>query len=121
VFAGIPEPDQVALLLDTVTYKAENDAALNALLEAYVARDLGRIAAVVAAMAGATDDPLYDRFMDRLKTQRDALMFERLQPMLAEGRLFVAVGALHLTGEGGLLDRFREAGWQVLPADGPPA
>jgi uncharacterized protein YbaP (TraB family) len=41
-------------------------------------------------------------------------MAERAAPLLAAGGAFIAVGALHLSGEGGLIERFRAAGYRVV-------
>ena len=37
-------------------------------------------------------------------------MAERAAPLLASGGAFIAVGALHLTGKDGLIERFRADG-----------
>ena len=44
-------------------------------------------------------------------------MATRLAPLLAQGGVFVAVGALHLPGETGLVEALRGAGWRVTRAD----
>ena len=41
-------------------------------------------------------------------------MAERAAPLLAKGGAFIAVGALHLTGKNGLIERFRAAGYRVV-------
>jgi uncharacterized protein YbaP (TraB family) len=40
-------------------------------------------------------------------------MVERLQPLLQKGRLFVAVGALHLPGEQGILQQLEDMDYRV--------
>ncbi|RLA04876.1 MAG: hypothetical protein DRQ60_03605 [Gammaproteobacteria bacterium] len=40
-------------------------------------------------------------------------MVERLLPILKEGKAFIAVGALHLPGESGLLQRLHKLGYQI--------
>ena len=40
-------------------------------------------------------------------------MMDRAAPLLAEGGAFIAVGALHLSGKGGLVERMRGAGYSV--------
>jgi uncharacterized protein YbaP (TraB family) len=43
-------------------------------------------------------------------------MAERIAPMIAAGNCFVAVGALHLPGEGGILDRLADQGFGIRAA-----
>jgi hypothetical protein len=52
-----------------------------------------------------------DEFMRVLLVDRNAVMAERAAPLLAAGGAFVAVGALHLTGKAGLVERFRADGY----------
>ncbi|WP_294642182.1 TraB/GumN family protein [uncultured Aureimonas sp.] len=65
----------------------------------------------------ATSLAVTQAFEDRVVHRRNALMAERLQPFLAKGGRFVAVGALHLPGETGLVAALRRAGWTVTRAD----
>ncbi len=41
-------------------------------------------------------------------------MAARAAPLLAAGGAFIAVGALHLSGKNGLIERFRAAGYRVV-------
>jgi len=117
VFADMTEDDQIALLASVVGNKAANDAAFHDMLEAYVARDLGAIDRLSRAADGMMDELMLERVMHRLKVERDARMFEGLQPMVDDGGVFAAVGALHLTGDTGLLQRFADAGYAVTAID----
>ncbi len=54
-----------------------------------------------------------DEFMRVLLLDRNAVMAERATPLLASGGAFIAVGALHLSGKDGLVERFRTAGYKV--------
>jgi len=54
------------------------------------------------------------RFDDLLLVGRNQTMAERAAPLLAKGGAFVAVGALHLPGKGGLIARFRAMGYRVV-------
>lgn len=40
-------------------------------------------------------------------------MMQRAAPLLANGGAFIAVGALHLSGKDGLVERMRGAGYRV--------
>jgi uncharacterized protein YbaP (TraB family) len=54
-----------------------------------------------------------DEFMRALLQGRNARMAERAVPLLASGGAFIAVGALHLAGKDGLIERFRAEGYTV--------
>ena len=68
---------------------------------------------------GAEMDPAaMVAFEEAVITERNRLMAERAAPILAEdaaGGAFVAVGALHLPGEAGLVARLRDTGHTVEP------
>jgi uncharacterized protein YbaP (TraB family) len=53
-------------------------------------------------------------FDDLLLIGRNETMAERSAPLLAKGGAFIAVGALHLPGKGGLIARFRALGYRVV-------
>jgi uncharacterized protein len=54
-----------------------------------------------------------DEFLRLLLSGRNATMAERAAPLLKEGGAFIAVGALHLPGKDGLIERFRALGYTV--------
>ena len=57
--------------------------------------------------------PLNEVFAQRLLFDRNVRMFERMQPQLRAGNAFVAVGALHLYGEKGILSLLQRDGYRV--------
>jgi uncharacterized protein YbaP (TraB family) len=114
VFDGLPLPDQVALLQDTVNTQADLEKEFEALHRAYLARDLGAIMSI-GEKHKPGDERLYDEVMDRLLAKRNLRMVERMAPILKQGGAFVAVGAAHLPGESGLLYRLEKAGYRVTP------
>ena len=61
-----------------------------------------------AAMAATMDET-----EDALVVVRNHRMHERLLPLLAAGNAFVGVGALHLSGEIGLVELLRGSGYTV--------
>ncbi|BDA86797.1 hypothetical protein Sa4125_43390 [Aureimonas sp. SA4125] len=56
-------------------------------------------------------------FEKRLVTDRNHLMAERLEPLLQRGGAFVAVGALHLPGDEGLVALLRAKGYRLTRLD----
>jgi hypothetical protein len=113
-FDGLSLSDQVSLLAHTIANASELDDQINELLNTYLTRDLDALVALEVKHRPA-DDSAYRAFMDRLLRQRNLRMLERMAPRLKEGNAFIAVGALHLPGEEGLLRLLRRAGYRVTP------
>ena len=56
-------------------------------------------------------------FEQRIILDRNKVMAERAAPILAQGNVFIAVGALHLAGDQGLVELLRKQGFTVTAAD----
>ena len=74
------------------------------------------ILAVADAVGGLSEAEraAENEFMRALLQGRNAIMAERAAPLLVSGGAFVAVGALHLSGRTGLIERFRAMGYTVI-------
>jgi uncharacterized protein YbaP (TraB family) len=59
------------------------------------------------------DNTLYETLTDRLLTRRNRLMTERMQAALEAGSAFIAVGALHLPGEEGILALLERRSFEI--------
>ena len=59
----------------------------------------------------------YADFEKTLIDERNLHMVEAMEPLLEKGNGFVAVGALHLPGEKGIVETLRARGWSVTRAD----
>jgi hypothetical protein len=113
IFEGMSMDDQVALLRDAVAQFSGIAALHQQLLDAYKQQDLAAMLAINEAALEAGDRRFADEFQRRLVTDRNRHMAERLRPYLSEGRAFVAVGALHLPGDEGLLNLLERQGYTV--------
>jgi uncharacterized protein YbaP (TraB family) len=113
VFDSMSEEDQVTLLKDAVDNFPELDAMHAELLAAYMQRDLGGLLAINEVAMQAGDQRLAKDFQRRVIDERNHRMAERMQPYLQQGKAFVAVGALHLPGEEGLLNLLEQQGYTV--------
>ena len=51
--------------------------------------------------------------IERLLDDRNAVMVERMTPLLKEGNAFIAVGAAHLPGRAGVLQMLVDQGYKV--------
>ena len=58
-------------------------------------------------------DVAAESFNERLIDDRNRVMAARIAPLLRDGGAFVAIGAAHLPGEGGVLARLTERGYSV--------
>jgi uncharacterized protein YbaP (TraB family) len=52
---------------------------------------------------------------ESLLDERNNQWIEQLPKLMKEQSLFVAVGALHLTGESGLVNQLRKKGYTLTP------
>jgi uncharacterized protein YbaP (TraB family) len=109
------EPDQAMLLRQAVAEYERLPRYIGRMVEAWLARDLAGMRRIgeEAAGSGAEARRLYETFSRRLLTERNARMARRMQERLKEGGAFVAVGALHLQGESGVLAELERRGWRV--------
>ena len=113
-FDSIPLPSQLALLKHALDHAEELDAQLEAAIQAWLARYLAGLSKI-GAQSGGDDAELaghYAVLSRKLIENRSVLMAHRLFLPLAHGRVFVAVGALHLYGSKGLLALLREQGYR---------
>jgi uncharacterized protein YbaP (TraB family) len=111
----IPLETQLALLRHALAHRAELEAEIEPTTRAWLARDLAALVRINRAAAGG--DPEFARHYAALTRalvdDRSALMAYRLFLPLKHGGVFVAVGALHLHGAGGLLALLREQGYHL--------
>ena len=109
-------PD-VATTLLTLTARDPglNDNLYATMLRLYRESRPAEILAVSDALGGLSESEraAQDEFMLALLQGRNATMAERAAPLLASGGAFIAVGALHLAGKSGLVERFRAQGYTV--------
>lgn len=113
VFAGLAEADQVALLDAALALNAQVDRLYEDMKRAYLAGDLDSLHLIAETQQAATDPALEALLEDRLITARNHRMAERLTEHLTRGGAFVAVGALHLSGDTGVLHLLEQRGYRV--------
>lgn len=95
---------QQRLLWEAVCNRSINEQAIVEQTQAYLADDVQALYQA-ASRFQASDPALGERLLQVFVTQRNAAFWAKLAPELEQGGVFVAVGALHLFGEGGLLER----------------
>ena len=109
VFESMSEPDQLTMLREVVCHYGTFQQELGEMVDAYVARDL----AALVAQATRYESVEKDTFMEKLLWERNRRMAARIAPLLASGPAFIAIGALHLPGERGVLHLLEQQGYRV--------
>jgi uncharacterized protein YbaP (TraB family) len=104
-----------ALLTLAAREPGMNDDLYATLLRLYSESRPAEILPISDAIGGLTEAEraAQDEFMIGLLVDRNSVMAERAAPLIAAGGAFIAVGALHLTGKDGLIERFRADGYTV--------
>lgn len=113
VFTGLSREEQGSLLHDVLENLPNYPVQYEKLLAAYLDRDLEQLMALSIADLIAGDSALSQKLRTRMLVRRNLRMVERMVQQLERGRIFVAVGALHLPGEQGLLTLLRQRGYQL--------
>jgi uncharacterized protein len=109
-------PDVATTLLELAARNPDlNDDLYATMLALYRESRPAEILAISDALGGLSDSEraAQDEFMRDLLQGRNSTMAERAAPLLASGGAFIAVGALHLAGKTGLIERFRADGYTV--------
>ena len=112
VFSEMALQDQLRLLLDTVCNYTMVTQGIEDMKQFYLARDLNGLLAASAQHPYA-DEPLYKELNKRLLTDRNKIMIDRMQPYLQKGDAFIAVGALHLPGDDGIIENLNQQGYTI--------
>jgi uncharacterized protein YbaP (TraB family) len=115
VIAALRPEVAVTLLTLAVRNQSMNDDLYATMLRLYRESRPAEIVAIEAALGGMDESEraAEDEFMRGLLQNRNATMAERAAPLLASGGAFIAVGALHLSGKTGLVERFRAMSYTV--------
>ncbi len=117
VFDSLGEEDQILMLKETLDTRDQLPLVFERLLEAYLDRDLTALALLGNGYLGQGDPRLAEKFRRVALDDRNLRMAARLDAYLRAGGCFIAVGALHLPGEDGLLARLGRAGLRVRAVD----
>lgn len=121
LFAGLPYDDQVAMLRASLPTAWLAEDMLATTKRMYKNGQIAQIEAFSLALLEQVEDPevsqAADKFLELLLVERNRRWMDQLVPALDEGGLIVAVGALHLTGEDGLLAQLKALGFKVTRLD----
>ncbi|HEX5635498.1 MAG TPA: TraB/GumN family protein [Gammaproteobacteria bacterium] len=106
--------EQLWLLNKSVARYPQLKSDVRKMLALYLQRDLDGLVAL-QQQHNQSDSEIDDRFMSELLDKRNHRMVARLQSLLQQGNLFIAIGALHLPGNNGVLHLLEQQGYKVTP------
>ena len=115
--AAIPLDFHMKSLVETIRLGDRMDDVFETMTALYLSGEIGLTMPLLKAVApDGTDEAGYAEFEKLVVTRRNHLMAERAGPILEQGGAFIAVGALHLPGQEGLIELLRSRGFEVTPA-----
>jgi uncharacterized protein len=110
LFDDITLERQAEMLMDAVRDLDSSKTVLTSLADCYVNADMDCLEQI-----GNESEGFSKVEMDALVKTRNANWMRKLPQIMREHRAFVAVGALHLPGEHGIVKLLRDAGYSVRP------
>jgi uncharacterized protein YbaP (TraB family) len=108
--------DQQLQLLDQALVEYERVQEVHdQMVESYLSGDLTALIEEAELQLGQLDPETRAYFISQGIDARNHRMLDSLLPLLADSSVFVAVGALHLPGEQGLIALLRAQGFELRP------
>lgn len=115
--ASLPLELHVEGLVETMKLGDRIGDVHETMIRFYERGELGMIWPLFRVILPSQKDEGYAEFEQTMVTARNHGMAENAEPFLQQGGAFVAVGALHLPGEEGLVELLRRAGYRLTRAD----
>lgn len=113
LFDNAPLKTQISLLRVAVREHSNLEEMVEEMLQIYLARDLDELLEFSERELEKSGKDVSALVNDSLIEQRNRNMLETMQAQLKKGNAFIAVGALHLPGDVGLLRMLEEQGYRV--------
>ncbi len=114
---AVPSEFHVQGLLGLLKIGDEMNDIFETMIRMYANGDVGKFKPLFteseALAPGMTGGESYAEFEQIMVDKRNVVMADNSMPILAKGNAFIAVGALHLPGEKGLVEEFRRRGYTV--------
>ncbi|RDJ09557.1 TraB/GumN family protein [Rhizobium grahamii] len=113
--AELPTEFHLKSLIETLALGSKMNDVVETMTDLYLSGDIGMTIPMLKTVSpdGEDEDSDYAAFEQRIILDRDKVMAERAAPILAKGNVFMAVGALHLPGDGGVIELLRKQGFTV--------
>ena len=111
--------DQLHMLDQALADHGRVESVHDELVTTYLEGDLSALETAAREEMASLPASTRAWFQEQGIDARNRRMADKALPMLEQGCLFIAVGALHLPGESGLLALFRNAGYRLEPEPTP--
>lgn len=108
-FDEIPLQKQIEILVETISDSTKSKEDFEQLVSAYQNQNLN------AMYQLSTESPQYADFEETLINERNKNWIAPMEAFMQQKSTFFAVGALHLSGEQGVINLLREGGYTVEP------
>lgn len=113
--AAVPEQQQVDMLRASLKFADRTNDMMETLVQLYLSRKIAAampFQIALAEQAGVSAEA-FAGFQEKLLVERNEKMRQAAQPLLEQGGAFIAVGALHLPGDHGLVELLRQDGYAL--------
>ncbi len=113
VLDGMAKEVQVSVLAAAVSYADQTEQLQEQLTLFDLARNLAAIQRFMIEPAMRSEPDITRAFLERLIVARNRNWIKPIKALLADGNAFIAVGALHLPGETGILNLLAAEGYAI--------
>lgn len=110
---GMAAEDQLTMLHQVILEFDQIQQQNNEMVEVWLSRDLSKLAEIARQQMAEMEPGMAEWFQIEGIDKRNWRMLERALPLLEQGGVFIAVGALHLPGDTGLIKLLRDADYQL--------
>lgn len=113
--ADLPVEFHMKSLIETLELGDKMNDVVETMTDLYLSGDIGMTMPMLKTVTPQDKDESsdYAAFEQRVILDRNKVMAERAAPILDSGNVFMAVGALHLPGEHGVIELLRKQGFTV--------
>lgn len=120
--ASLPMDLHIRGLVDTLMLGDRIDDIAETMVRIYTSGETGLFWPFFQSLLPAApgDEASYAAFQEAMIDARNRRMADAATPILDAGGAFVAVGALHLAGDDGLVELLREKGYALTPVEPAP-
>jgi uncharacterized protein YbaP (TraB family) len=116
-FTDYSDQEQIQMLTQTLEGAGRIEKDFARVKDAYLRSNLADLNALAEEGFAELDPALSGRIQQRLIGDRNRHMAERLEGLLDDGQVFAAVGALHLPGDGGVLNLLAQRGYRITAVE----